>query len=194
MHATKEFTRDRKAPRYRKCIHNVFCKDFITAFKTKFPQYIDIPDDVIKEIIIKYNEQCQKTVTETREGMYLPSNIGVTYIGAFKTKHLNNINYGQSLKYGKTIKNLNFETDGYVGRIIFSSYASKYKFAFRDMWAFTATRTFKEKCSANFKKSYQIFRVTGNIIKANELEEKIRIKDRKERYIKKQLVDYNEFD
>ena len=194
MHTTKEFTRDRKAPRYRQCIHNVFSKNFITAFKNKYPQYSDISDDQIKDIITGYNEQCQKTVTETRGGMYLPSNIGLTYIGAFKTKHLTNINYGQSLKYGKTIKNLNFETDGYMGRIIFSSYASKYKFAFRDMWSFTATRTFKEKCSVNFRQNYQMFRVTTNKIKLEELKQKIKKEDRKKVYVKKQLVDYNEFD
>jgi len=194
MQITKEFTRDRKAPRYRKCVHNVFCRDFVTAFKTKFPQYADISEDVIKQIIVKYNEQCQKTVTETREGLYLPSNIGLTYIGAFKTKQPNNINYAESLKYGKTIRNLNFETDGYVGRIVFSSYASKYKFAFRDMWSFAATRTFKERASANFRKNYQIFRVTTNKVKADELKKKLKKEDRKEVYIKKQLANYNEFE
>jgi hypothetical protein len=39
-----------------------------------------------------------------------------------------------------------------------------------------------------------MFRVTTNKIKLEELKQKIKKEDRKKVYVKKQLVDYNEFD
>ena len=109
----KEFKKpDLTAPRYRPKAYNLLTDDFFKTFKAKFSKYGDISDKELKKIIKVFNETVYQTVIDSREGVQLPEQVGWLFIGTCDQSKKRNIDYNKSKKYGVTVTNKNWETDG----------------------------------------------------------------------------------
>ena len=60
-------------------------------------------------------------------------------------------------QYGKLIQNKNWDTDGHVGKILYTNYSPKYKFKTRELWQFTAVRQFKRAVAKFYPKNWKKF-------------------------------------
>ena len=191
----KEFRKpDVKAPRFRQSGTNVIDKQFFEKFREKYPKYKDISDTQIREIIKSFNELLWETVIETRDGVQLPEGIGYIFIGTCNAPKSNNIDYAKSKKYGVSVSNKNWETDGKLAKIFYSSYASKYKFAFRECWKFVACRNFKRGVAKTYPENWTIYIHVDPHKKLRKIYTAVSLKNMRNKKLNAQLDNYNEFD
>jgi len=191
----REFKKpDVKAPRFRPQVYNVLNSDFLGSFKKKFSKYKHIDDTVLKKIGKTFNTHVYQTVIDVRDGVQLPESIGWLFIGTCEQSKKENIDFAKSTKYGVIVTNRNWETDGKLAKIFFTSYALKHKMKNREFWKFIACREFKRSVAKSYPENW-------NMYAAIEPNTKIRLtyqKSLKKDYaIKKQneaLETYNEFD
>lgn len=182
------------APRFRQQAVDIMDADFYKGFLEKYPKYKEIKLGEIKKIVKKFNETLWDTVIETRDGVQLPEGIGFIFIGSCMPAMEENIDYGKSQKYGIKVTNKNWETDGKLAKIFYSSYANKYKFAFRECWKFIACRNFKRKVAKIFPENWTMYVQIDRDRKMKNVYSTTVLKNYKKTLLKKQLKDYNEFD
>lgn len=185
---------DVKAPRFRQSGYNVMTKEFFKLFKEKHPKHKDLDETFIKSIIKKFNETLWENVIETRDGVQLPEGIGSLFIGTCRRAKSSNVDYAKSKKYGVSVSNTNWETDGKLAKIFYTSYASKYKFEFRECWSFVACRNFKRSVAKTYPENWTMYIQVDPVKKLRNFYKSTTIRRVNEKRLKKELTTYNEFD
>jgi hypothetical protein len=111
----KEFkSPDLKAPRYRPKVYTIMNKKFFESFKKKYPKYKNMDDKELRKIIKYFNNTFYQTVIDTRDGVQLPEQIGWIFIGTCQSPKKHNTDFAKSKKYGVSVTNKNWETDGNI--------------------------------------------------------------------------------
>lgn len=191
----REFKKpDVKAPRFRPEVYNVLNKEFIEKFKKKYPKYKDVDNALLKKIIKTYNNTLYQTVIDKRDGIQLPETIGWLFIGTCEQSKKENIDFAKSHKYGVTVTNKNWETDGKLAKIFFTSYAPKHKMKNREFWGFTACREFKRSVAKTYPENWNMYVVVTPNAKIKLAYTKAVFKNYKANETLKALENYNEFD
>ena len=191
----KEFKKpDVKAPRFRPEVHNVLNKEFFEKFKEKYPKYKGIDNTLLKSIIKTYNNTLYQTVIEKRDGIQLPETIGWLFIGTCEQSKKQNVDFAKSYKYGVTVTNNNWETDGKLAKIFFTSYAPKHKMKNREFWGFTACRDFKRSVAKAYPENWNMYLVVEPTAKIKLAYNKAKYKEYKATETIRALENYNDFD
>jgi heterodisulfide reductase subunit B len=191
----KEFKKpDLKAPRFRPEVYSVLNKEFFEKFKKKYPKYKQYSESTLREVIKSFNKTVYETVIDKRDGVQLPETIGWLFIGTCQQSKKKNIDFAKSHKYGITVTNNNFETDGKLAKIFFTSYAPKHKMKNREFWSFVACRDFKRAVAKAYPENWNIYVVVDattklRLIYQKAVQQRIVLNNEK-----KNLQDYNEFD
>lgn len=185
---------DVKGPRFKTTSLNILNRSFIASFKKKYPRYKDQDEKVIKDIIRKFNELVWQTVIENRDGVQLPESLGIIFIATCEKSKKKNINFGKSQKYGVTVVNNNWDTDGKLAKIFYTNYASKYKFKNREFWGFTACREFKRTVAKTYPENWSMYVPLFPTRKTKELYDKFKAKSHAIEREKKILKDYKDID
>ena len=165
----KEFNKpDVKASRYRPKVNTILDKEFFENFKQAHPKYKDLDNKLIRKMIKRFNQVLYQTVIDTRDGVQLPEQLGWIFIGTCQKSKKKNIDYGKSQKYGVSVSNKNWETDGNVAKIFYSSYSEKYHYKNRECWNFVACRNFKRAVSEEYPKKWTMYHEVDPHKKINE--------------------------
>jgi len=192
---SKEFrVPDVTAPRFRQEVVNVIDKKYFKSFREKYPKYNDITETQIRVIIKSFNETFWETVIETRDGVQLPEGLGSIFIGTCDRAKSDNIDFAKSKKYGVSVSNNNWETDGKLAKIFYTSYSSKYKFTFRECWGFVACRNFKRAVAKAYPENWTMYIQVDPHKKLRKLYTAISLKNKRQKELNVQLNTYNEFD
>ena len=191
----KEFkSPDLTAPRYRPEVHTIMNKKFFESFKSKYPKYKNLDNKELRKIIKYFNQTLFQTVIDTRDGVQLPEQIGWLFIGTCQSPKKQNTDFVKSKKYGVAVTNKNWETDGKLAKIFFTSYALKHKMKNREFWGFTACRDFKRSVAKAYPENWNMYVVVEPTIRIKLQSNKNYIV---QSMIQKQvegLKHYNEFD
>lgn len=191
----KEFKKpDLNAPRFRPEVYNVLNKEFVEKFKEKYPRYKDLDNKKIKDIIKTFNKTLYNTVVNTRDGIQLPDQIGWLFIGTCQQSKRQNVDFVKSKKYGVTVTNNNWDTDGKLAKIFFTNYALKHKIKNREFWSFIACRDFKRLVAKNYPENWNMYLQVEPNIKLYKAYVKSIQKDYAIKQLAKSLETYNEFD
>jgi len=191
----KEFKKpDVTAPRFRPVVYNVLNKEFFKKFKQRYPKYKNLIDSEIRNIIKKFNTLVYQNVIEKRDGIQLPNQVGWLFIGSCQESKKRNINFAKSLKYGVTVTNNNFDTDGKLAKIFFTNFAPKHKMKNREFWSFVACREFKRSVAKNYCDNWNMYMAIDSTKKLNTAYNKEYFKDKIKKETEKALINYNEFD
>jgi hypothetical protein len=191
----REFKKpDVKAPRFRPEVYNILSKEFFEKFKLKYPKYKDMDNALLRKIIKTYNNAVFQTVIEKRDGIQLPETIGWLFIGTCQQSKKENIDFAKSHTYGVTVTNKNWETDGKLAKIFFTSYAPKHKMKNREFWGFTACREFKRTVAKVYPENWNMYIVVSPTTKIKLAYSKELYKNHKANETLKALKNYNEFD
>lgn len=188
-------TIDRSAPRFKPTSVGLLNQEFIDSFKEKFPQYANVPSDLLKKIVESFNGKMWQGVIDNRDGVELPEGLGNIFIGSCKPAKAN-VNYKASNELGERIMNRNMKTDGYIAKIFYTNYEAKYKFRFRRMWKFKGVRQFTNGVSVTYSEEWPRYLVIEDYMKISSL---FRY-NRKTEIMNKKVEDtvipdtYNEFD
>jgi hypothetical protein len=191
----KEFNKpDLKAPRYRPEMHSVLDKKFFDNFRKKHSKYKDYNNEQLRNIIKAFNKLVFNTVIEKRDGVQLPEQIGWLFIGTCQKSKKANVDYAKSNKYGVAVTNSNFDTDGKLAKIFFTSHALKHKMKNREFWSFVACREFKRAVSRNYPENWNMYVVVDATAKLRKLYQKTVGRNIAVNKEKEALKSYNEFD
>jgi hypothetical protein len=185
---------DVKGPRYRAEVYNVLNKEFYNNFRKRYPKYKSLDNVTLRNIIKQYNETIYNTVIETRDGVQLPESIGWIFIGTCQQSKKRNIDFAKSQKYGVTVVNQNWDSDGKLAKIFFTSYALKHKMRNREFWSFVACRNFKRKVAKTYPENWNMYVAVDPTKKINMNYSKAYYKDIKAKETTIALKNYNEFD
>lgn len=191
----KEFkSPDLTAPRYRPEVHTIMNREFFESFKKKHPKYKDLDNVELRKIVKYFNNTLYQTVIDTRDGVQLPEQIGWLFIGTCQSPKKQNIDFVKSKKYGVAVTNKNWETDGKLAKIFFSSYALKHKMKNREFWKFVACRDFKRGVAKVYPENWNMY-VSIDPSKKLKLDyQKTIYKDYLNKSVQKELTNYNEFE
>lgn len=182
------------APRFRHEVKSVLNKEFFENFKKKYPKYKDVDNVLLKKIIKTYNNTLYQTVIDKRDGIQLPETIGWLFIGTCQQSKKENIDFAKSNKYGVTVTNKNWDTDGKLAKIFFTSYAPKHKMKNREFWGFTACREFKRNVAKAYPENWNMYLAVEPKAKIKLAYDKAKYKDYKAAETTRALEHYNEFD
>lgn len=192
---TKEFKKPNiKGPRFRPDVYQVLNPELFDGFRKKHPKYKKLSNTELRKIGKTFNLMFWDNIIETRDGVQLPEGLGYMFIGTCQASKKNNINFGKSQKYGVTVTNTNWETDGKLAKIFYTNYASKYKFINRECWAFTACRTFKRSLSRRYPENWTKYIQVDPMKKIRKIFQKEKFKHMKNNYRDPGLENYNEFE
>lgn len=190
----KEFKKpDVTAPRFRPAVYNILNKEFFKKFKQRYPKYKNLINSDIRNIIKKFNTLVYQNVIEKRDGIQLPNQVGWLFIGSCQESKKRNINFAKSLKYGVTVTNNNFDTDGKLAKIFFTNFAPKHKMKNREFWSFVACREFKRNVAKNYCDNWNMYMAIDSTKKLNTAYNKEYFKDKIKKETEKALINYNEF-
>ena len=191
----KEFkSPDLTAPRYRPEVHTIMNREFFESFKKKHPKYKDLDNVELRKIVKYFNNTLYQTVIDTRDGVQLPEQIGWLFIGTCQSPKKQNIDFVKSKKYGVAVTNKNWETDGKLAKIFFTSYALKHKMKNREFWGFVACREFKRAVAKAYPENWNMYIVVEPTrkIKLNSTRNYLASSAKKQET--EGLKHYNEFD
>lgn len=181
-------------PRFRPEVYQMIDQDFFKRFKEKYPKYKDVDNGTLKKVIKQFNNKFWETVIDNRDGVQLPEGLGYLFVGTCQTSKKTNIDFGKSNKYGVTVTNTNWNTDGKLAKIFYTNYANKYKFVNRDCWAFVACRNFKRSLARTYPETWMNYVQVDPMKKIRKMFQGVILKDMRKRAEGKKLEDYNEFD
>jgi len=191
----REFKKpDLTAPRFRPVVYNILSKEFFDSFRKKYPKYKDLENKDLKNIIKVFNNQMYNTVIDVRDGIQLPESIGWLFIGTCESAKKENIDFAKSNKYGVAVSNKNWETDGKLAKIFFTSHALKHKMKNREFWSFVACRDFKRSVAKAYPENWNMYAVAEPSKRFKLDYQNIAYKNFIENKVKKELKTYNEFD
>ena len=145
---------DLKAKRFRFKRKAFLNKQVIKEFKEENPIYKNVDSNTLKKIVKMFNENLWQGVIDNRDGVELPNSLGFIFIGTCPPPKSVNTNYSLSKQYGKVLVNQNWDTDGNIGKIFYTNWASKYRFKNRELWRFEAVRKFKRAVSKSYPKNW----------------------------------------
>jgi hypothetical protein len=93
-----------------------------------------------------------------------------------------------------TVTNRNWDTDGKLAKIFFTSHALKHKMRNREFWSFVACRDFKRKVAKSYPENWNMYVVVDPTAKLRLIYQKATYIDMLVKKQKKELKTYNEFD
>jgi|TARA_R110000772_G_scaffold204317_1_gene314455 hypothetical protein len=191
----KEFKKPNlKAPRFRPDVYQVMNQKFFNEFRKKHPRYKNLTDTQLRKIGKTFNIIFWEKVIENRDGVQLPEGLGYMFVGTCQASKKDNINYGKSHKYGIPVRNKNWETDGKLAKIFYTSYASKYKFVNRECWAFTACRSFKRSLSKSYPENWTMYVEVDPMKKLKKIFQRDTMKHKNTNKLDPTMENYNEFE
>jgi|LauGreDrversion4_2_1035121.scaffolds.fasta_scaffold00413_5 hypothetical protein len=144
---------DKKAPRYRQSSLSILNEDLYNKYKLKNP-HSKIDNEKFKAIIGSFNQKLREAVVENRDGVELPEGLGYVFLGSCKSPKKENLDYKKSTELGQFVLKRNLNSDGYLAKIFYTNYASKYNFANKKLWAFKGAREFTNAVSKAYAENW----------------------------------------
>ena len=192
----REFRKpDLNAPRYRAQRVDILNGEFYKLFRKDNPKFSYLSNKEIKSIIKQVNGKIWDTVIEERDGVELPEQLGYIFIGSCPAPKQENPNYHVSKELQKVIQHRNWESDQYLAKIFYTNSASKYRFAFSNLWGFKPVRQFSRAVAKEYPENYTKYLVVDDYKRINTVFRKMNYKMKMED-IEREIIknDYNEFD
>jgi len=125
-------------------------------FKKEHPGLL-LSNKDIRKIVDTFHQLCKNVITETRDGLELPEQLGTLTLTRCKPSKANPL-----LNKKSRIFTSRFPIPDWLCKIAYSNKSSKYKFKNAQFWAFEAGRPFKKQASENFSKSHTKYVVSDN--------------------------------
>ena len=171
-------TPDVKAPRYRASAMTLLNKSFYNQVRNHNKELSHLSDKEIKHIIKTGCQIIQDKVIESRDGIELPALLGYLFIGSTAATKQRNVDYKKSLELGKLVHHKNWDTDNLTGKIFYTTFGTRYRFKFHELWKFTPVRQFKKLVSQNYIPNYTKYVRIDNWLKVSNLFRKNMLADK----------------
>ena len=158
-----------KAPRHHRKNLNVLDVQFFQGMRKAHPQLKKYSDTKLREVIWESNVQLYKDVIEHRDGVELPEFLGYLFIGSCPKPYYENINKKVTMDLGQTIEHRNYESDGFIAKIFYTNYETKYQFKFHDLWGFKSCRNFSREVAKTYPGNWKKYIQVAHMLKISRL-------------------------
>lgn len=145
---------DLSAPRFRGKTTIILNRKLHKAFLEKYPKHEGIDLKAFKEVVTTYNGLLWQGAIDNRDGIQLPESLGYLLITKCDRPKTNNMDYIESAKLGKKVNHSNWGSENYLAKICYSNYSLKYRFTDRELWSFSAGKSFRSGVSGSFPELY----------------------------------------
>ncbi|MEY2701971.1 MAG: hypothetical protein RLY43_604 [Bacteroidota bacterium] len=146
---------DLKKPRVTECKGKVIEYAEFKQFKKLHPEYKNITINDLIKIARTFNKNMVAETMVNPYGVVLPENIGVICINNAGKSTKKMVDYQKSKELGVTVHHKNWETDGHIMRIMYSSIPVRNVIKNNNLFSFTPILEFKRAASKYFKKNWQ---------------------------------------
>ena len=110
----------------------------------------------VSKIIAGYNKKIRDISISNYLGSELPLGLGVLFLGSCKVINGKKfINHSASAKANKIVYSDASETGGNILKIFYINGAARYNFKHKELWSFTATKSYKSLASKYFKEFWR---------------------------------------
>jgi hypothetical protein len=186
---------DLAAPRFRREDLEIDNKEFYENLCKKYPNVAALGRQKVMKYIREFNELSAQAVIDNRDGLELLESLGNIFIGSCRAKEKDNVDYAKSKQYGVKVLHKNWDTEGKIGKIMYSNYGAKYRLKSSAIWVFKPCRHFSRDASKAFKANWQNYIVITKNDKVSALiTSSVKAKDRNKQRVDKAFKTYNEFD
>lgn len=183
-----------KGPRFRKDEYHVFRKDLFDRFKEKYPQH-SITFDKFESTITNHSGKMWKEAIDSRDGILLPEGIGTVFVISTKITRKKNVNIQASVLANREILHRNWNTDGYVAKITFTSFLNRsFNTVDTGLWFFRGHRDFKRSVAKEYPKDWKKYIVSRRMKGAAQIYKDEQIKHFLKKKVEEDLKTYNEFE
>ena len=186
---------DLNAPRFRKDNFNIFSdKEFKKNLNTlKLSKKYNIIE--MKNIIKTFNETVWENVIDNRDGVKLPENLGILFVGTCQPKRKSkNVDFKSTVDYNKVIQHRNWESDDYLAKIFCTTFHNKRSVKNRELWSFKASRNFSRSVSKAYPSNWNMYHKIDPNKQISYLFEMAKIELTKNAENERLLEVYNEFE
>lgn len=191
-----QVVRQETKPRFRQTALSLLNSKLYFEFLKKYPEHSQNSQESFEKIVNTYNALIQDVVVNERDGVELPEGLGYIFIGSCKPTIKENVDMSKSKQVGKKVMNRNLGTDGYVCKIFYTNYESKFKFAHRNLWKFKGARHFTRHVSKVYREDWPKYLVVEEYMKISSLVRKYQQEERRRKITESRPVsdNYKEFD
>ena len=155
--------------RYRPATLSLCHGKTYTKLRKEYPALKKLTDSEITRIIHTFNKNLWQTAIDNRQGVDLPQRLGHIFIGTCEKKKAPNIDYNTSKELQKRIQHRNWESDNYLAKIFYTTFAYKYNFHNHELWAFNPGRNFKRTLGKEYPKQWKQYIEVPRNMKLNRL-------------------------
>lgn len=186
---------DLNAPRFRRNLEGTLNNNFLKELYENVPSAKHLSKKEIKKIIVTFNKNIWLKVIDERDGVELPESIGHIFLGTCPPKkRTKNVDFKMSADYQKVIQHRNWESDKHLAKIFYTTFGTKYRFKFHDLWAFNGTRNFTRKVGETYPTNWKRYIEIPPILKISNLYKNNVESFKKQEETKALLESYNEFE
>jgi hypothetical protein len=186
---------DLNGPRYRKAQQEVCSDEFYKALCKKFPKVETLGRTVVAKYIKEFNELTTQAIIDNRDGVELLESLGNIFIANCRVPEKENVDYAKSKKYGVKVLHKNWDTEGRIGKIMYTNYGAKYRLKDSSMWIFKPCRKFSRESSKAFRLNWMNYmEITKNEKISALISRHVAKKDHLKKSTAEGIIEYNEFD
>lgn len=185
---------DLKAPRFRHEFVNIMTNKLLEKIQSKTSKANDLTLSDVRKVIKSFNGAMCKEVINSRDGIELPEALGNIYVGTCPPPKRKNIDMKKSIELGVRVEHRNWDTDGHIGKVIYSIYGNKYRFKHSEIWSFKTGREFKRAVASNYPENWMMYKkIENNRLISSQIKQRIKTELvlNRSNYIPD---NYNEFD
>lgn len=185
---------DLKAPRFRQQVFGTVNKHFYQHIRKELPHLAHLTDHQIRGVIHDCNGLIWENVIEHRDGVELPEQLGSIFIGTCLPRIRKSVNYHATLTHEKVLGYRNWESDGYLAKIFYTNYSSKYRFKFHELWSFEPIRQFKRTVAKTYPENWKTYIQVDHTLKISALFRKAKVREYYKAEQERKLQEYNDLD
>lgn len=180
-----------KGPRFRKVHKPVLTTEMYNKFIKAHPQF-SLSFIQFRDIIRTHSSKLWNATIDSREGVELP-NGGIMHVASTKITKRANYDIKASIAAGHAITHRNYNTDGYVAKIIYSQRKTRVGRS-GNIWGFRGIRVFKRALSKAYPLDWKKYRVVEDTAWRGKKVNQAKRKDYMIAQTNEALQTYNEFD
>lgn len=168
MSAQKPYNKpDLHKPRVRRTVKKILNIKFYRRFY-KQHKALNLTKKDIRNIIFTFHGLCTDSIANTRDGIELPEQLGYIFLGSCKKKE-KPVDEKKSMEYNIQLNQLNWDSNGWLCKVSYTNFASKYRFKNAHLWAFQSSKVLKTKVSHAYRKDYKKYVIIDNFKKLNHI-------------------------
>lgn len=148
---------DLHARRYRRPAAGTVNAAMFAHLRSQIPALVQVSDPALRKLLRDVNQTLWETMIQHPDGVELPSETGHLFLAACPARRADSIDYKASQALKQLVRQRNFESDGFLAKIFFSTTETRYLWKHHELWGFAACKNFRHAVGQQFPRQWQMY-------------------------------------